>query len=68
MHRKSENNEFDIVLEAEAVLAAYSERCKIYSKKAEHRKRSRCIRILLCVFGIIVIAAVMMFYMRGMFL
>ncbi len=47
MHRKSESNEFDIVSEAEAVLAAYSKRCKIYCKKSERRQKGRLWRILL---------------------
>ncbi len=39
MNSKSENNKFDIVSEAEAVLEAYAQRYKVYAKKSEKRKR-----------------------------
>ena len=39
MNQKSGNNKFDIVMEAEAVLAAYAQRCKVYEKRAAKRQR-----------------------------
>ncbi len=38
MNQKNGNNNFDIVLEAEAILQAYSERCKVHIRKVKKEK------------------------------
>lgn len=56
MNPKSENNKYDIVLEAEAVLLAYSERCKVYEKKSAKRQRAslkKRLFILFCLASVI---------------
>lgn len=41
MNQKSGNGKYDIVTEAEAVLDAYAQRCKVYAKKSAKRQRSK---------------------------
>ncbi len=58
MNPKSENNKYDIVLEAEAVLAAYSERCKVYAKKSlKRRKRPLKKTLALLVFAAFILGS-----------
>ena len=59
MNQKSGNNKYDIVTEAEAVLAAYAQRCKVYVKKSEKRQRSRGKKTLWMFLGFGLIAALL---------
>lgn len=51
MNQKSGNNKYDIVSEAEAVLDAYAQRCKIYARKAENRQQGRSKKVFWIFFG-----------------
>lgn len=41
MNSKSENNKYDIVSEAEAILAAYNDRCRVYTTKSKRRGKAK---------------------------
>lgn len=61
MNSKSENNKYDIVSEAEAVLEAYARRCRSYTNKTEKRKRSRS-KIIFWMFFVLGMFAVLLYW------
>ncbi len=62
MNPKRENDNFDIVTEAEAVLSAYSERCKIYERRCSKKdKPSHIKKTVIALFSVLSVVCCLYF-------